>query len=188
MLDHVGPWTIADVEALPDLGDHARYEILSPGVLTISPPPGTTVHQRASYKITNLLDAAAQAAHAGVEILTVVNIEIPGERLATPDVVVADITVSDTDPARLPPPAVSLVVEIVSSSSAAVDRLIKPELYADARLPFYWRLELEPQPALFPYVLRGNRYEELAPVAGGNRSLVPAPFTVQLDPNDLMRR
>ena len=39
VLGHPGPWTMADVEALPDAGDHARYELLSPGVLTVSPAP-----------------------------------------------------------------------------------------------------------------------------------------------------
>lgn len=28
-----------DLSALPDVGDHARYELLSPGVLTVSPAP-----------------------------------------------------------------------------------------------------------------------------------------------------
>lgn len=32
---HPGPWTIADVEALPETG--SRFEILAPGVLTVSP-------------------------------------------------------------------------------------------------------------------------------------------------------
>lgn len=32
---HPGPWIIADVEALPETG--SRFEILSPGVLTVSP-------------------------------------------------------------------------------------------------------------------------------------------------------
>jgi hypothetical protein len=47
VLGHPGPWTVADVEALPDVGDHVRYELLSPGVLTVSPAPGTA-HQRIS--------------------------------------------------------------------------------------------------------------------------------------------
>ena len=40
VLGHPGPWTIDEVEALPETGNHARYEILSPGVLTVSPAPG----------------------------------------------------------------------------------------------------------------------------------------------------
>ncbi len=59
VLGHPGPWMVADVEALPDVGDHARYELLSPGVLTVSPAPGTA-HQRASRVLANLLDEAAR--------------------------------------------------------------------------------------------------------------------------------
>lgn len=44
---HAAPWTIADVEVLPDAGDHARFELLSSGVLTVSPALGVA-HQRAS--------------------------------------------------------------------------------------------------------------------------------------------
>jgi hypothetical protein len=45
---HIGPWTADDVEALPDAGDHARFEVYEGGVLVVSPAPGVG-HQRASY-------------------------------------------------------------------------------------------------------------------------------------------
>ena len=43
---HVGPWTPDDVAHIADSGDHSRYELLTTGVLTVTPAPGT-VHQRA---------------------------------------------------------------------------------------------------------------------------------------------
>jgi len=147
VLGHPGPWTMADVEALPDAGDHARYELLSPGVLTVSPAPGTA-HQRASRLLANLLDDAANRSGADVEVLEAVNVEIPGGRLTTPDIAVVDGRVADTDPVRYPSTAVRLVVEIVSPGSRATDRAIKPELYAEAGIPAYWRLELQPAPHL----------------------------------------
>lgn len=188
VVEHTGPWTIADVEALPDLGDHARYEILEPGVLTISPPQYGSMHQRVSGKLRDTLDTAARAAGLDVEALTGMNVEIPHERLATPDVVIVDTAISDNDPTRLPPSAAQLVVEIVSPSSEMIDRLIKPGLYAAARIPFYWRFEFEPEALLSPYVLRGDTYEQLASLRGGARRPVPAPFAIELDPNDLLRR
>ena len=48
LADHIGPWTADDVEALPDAGDHARFEVYEGGVLVVSPAPGAG-HQRASY-------------------------------------------------------------------------------------------------------------------------------------------
>ncbi|MGH3731246.1 MAG: Uma2 family endonuclease, partial [Micromonosporaceae bacterium] len=83
---HNGPWTIEDVEALPEPLDGARYEILSEGVLTVSPSPGTR-HQRASYKLGGLLRAAAPA---DVEILETMYVPIPGGRFCEPDIVVVD--------------------------------------------------------------------------------------------------
>ena len=40
LVDHTGPWTADDVEALPDAGDHARFEVYEGGVLVVSPAPG----------------------------------------------------------------------------------------------------------------------------------------------------
>ena len=99
---HVGPWTIEDVEALPDYGHHSRYELLTPGVLTVSPAPGF-MHQRASRNLANLLEAAAMAAGVDVDILEAVNVEIPDGRLTQPDIVVVDGEYADTNPTRLPP-------------------------------------------------------------------------------------
>jgi hypothetical protein len=48
LAEHTGPWTADDVEALPDAGDHARFEVYEGGVLVVSPAPGAG-HQRASY-------------------------------------------------------------------------------------------------------------------------------------------
>lgn len=33
LVEHTGPWTPVDVEALPDAGDHARFEVYEGGVL-----------------------------------------------------------------------------------------------------------------------------------------------------------
>jgi Uma2 family endonuclease len=47
-VEHTGPWTPDDVEALPEAGSHARFEVYDGGVLVVSPAPGVA-HQRASY-------------------------------------------------------------------------------------------------------------------------------------------
>ncbi len=187
VLGHPGPWRMADVEALPDAGDHARYELLSPGVLTVSPAPGTA-HQRASRVLANLLEDAAHRCGADVEVLEAVNVEIPGERLTTPDIAVVDGRVADTDPVRYPSSAVLLVVEIVSPGSRATDRAIKPDLYAEAGIPAYWRLELQPAPQLITYTLEGEHYAAAITLAAGQLGELPDPFPVRLDLDELTRR
>jgi Uma2 family endonuclease len=54
------------------------------------------------------------------------------------------ITSADLDehPRGLPAGYVHTVFEVVSPSNAATDRVIKTELYAEAGIPCYWRIEL----------------------------------------------
>jgi Uma2 family endonuclease len=184
LAEHSGPWTIEDVEALPDHGDHARYELLTPGVLTVTPAPGTA-HQRASRNLANILGPAVPA---DSEILGAVNVEIPCGRLCQPDIVVVDTAFADTEPLRFPPHTVRMIVEIVSPTSHPQDRIIKPQLYAAAGIPVYWRFELEKTPRLIVSELRRGRYVQVAVAASGERTTVSRPFHVELDPAELVRR
>lgn len=184
LAEHSGPWTIEDVEALPDNGDHARYELLTPGVLTVSPAPGTA-HQRASLNLAMALHAAIPR---DAEVLEAVNVEIPGGRLCQPDIVVVDAAFADTEPVRYPPHTVRAVVEIVSPGSHPQDRIIKPQLYAAARIPVYWRFELEKTPQLIVSELRGGRYVQVVVAAAGVRTVLPRPFPIEVDPAELVRR
>lgn len=181
---HLGPWTIEDVQALPDRGN--RYELLSPGVLTVTPAPGV-LHQRASFRLAKLLEAAADD---GVEVLEYVNLVItgvPGGRLLIPDIVTADRTVTATGPTWLQPEALRLAVEIVSPSSAPYDRLLKPEIYAQAGIARYWRFELEPEPHIVAHELRDGRYVPVAAAGPGRHTPLYAPFQVDVDPTELVR-
>jgi Uma2 family endonuclease len=81
-----------------------------------------------------------------LDILEVVNVELPGERLAMPDIALVDGEAADANTVRFQPSQVHLIVEIVSPGSRATDRAIKPDLYAEAGIPTYWLLELEPRP------------------------------------------
>jgi len=104
---------------------------------------------------------------------------------------VADVLadrVADTDPVRYASSAVRLVVEIVSPGSRATDRAIKPELYAEAGIPAYWRLELTPAPHLITYTLDGDHYAAATTLQAGQLGELLAPFPVRLDPAELTRR
>lgn len=187
VVDHVGPWTIEDVEALPDRGNHARYELLTPGVLTVSPAPGTP-HQRASRRLANLVETAASAADADVEVGEAVNVMLPGGRLAVPDNVIAEREFTATDPTKCPPEAVVALVEIVSPGSEPQDRLIKPQVYANAGIGVYWRFELEPKPHIIVSELRRGRIVHLLTAPAGERTTIPVPFPVELGPLELVRQ
>jgi Uma2 family endonuclease len=184
---HVGPWSIADVEALAEAGDHSRYELLTPGVLTVSPAPGFP-HQRASRRLANLLEDAASAARAAVEVLEAVNVEVPGGRLTVPDIVIVEREFAVTDSTKCPPGTVLAVVEIVSPGSEPQDRLIKPQLYADTGIGVYWRFELTPKPHIIVSELRRGRFIQTLTASAGELTVIPCPFPVELDPAELVRQ
>ncbi|MFK4084566.1 Uma2 family endonuclease [Kribbella sp. NPDC020789] len=186
---HVGPWTIEDVEGLPDHGDHARYELLTAGVLTVTPAPGH-LHQRASYRLAGRLEAAVTAADAPFEMFENVNVEIPGGRLTVPDIALIDRAVSaaTTSISRFPGSSVLLAVEIVSPNSHPQDRIIKPQIYAEAGIEFYWRLELEKRPHLIAFKLSNRKYRRTLTALGGVVSAIEEPFPLQLDPAALIQQ
>lgn len=187
LAEHSGPWTADDVEALPDAGDHARFEVYEGGVLVVSPAPGVG-HQRASYRLHRALAEAAAVAGADVEVLEAVNVALPGGKLLVPDVVVVSAEAAGETVTRLPCAAVEAVVEIVSPSTASVDRAIKPVMYAEAGIPVYWRVELEGAPKIVVCSLSSGRYVTRSTLVAGTPGRVTRPFPVKIDPADLRLR
>jgi Uma2 family endonuclease len=186
LVEHTGPWTPDDVEALPDAGDHARFEVYEGGVLVVSPAPGVG-HQRASYRLHRALAGAAAAAGADVEVLEAVNVALPGGKLLVPDVVVVAAGAVDETATRLPAQAVAAVVEVVSPSTLAMDRAVKPLMYAEAGIPVYWRVELRTSPEIVVSSLSRGVYVTRATATAGTRTRIAVPFAVEIDPADLTR-
>lgn len=66
------------------------------------------------------------------------------DTVVKPDVVVFDMTGLDIFTTECTPSdKVQLAVEVVSPGSRSDDRVRKPAQYAQARVPYYWRVELE---------------------------------------------
>jgi Uma2 family endonuclease len=187
LVEHTGPWTPDDVEALPDLGDHARFEVYEGGVLVVSPAPGVS-HQRASYWLHRTLVQAAAASGADVKVLEAVNVALPGGKLVVPDVVVVAAEAVDGATVRVPHEAVLAVVEVVSPSTVSMDRAVKPAMYAEAAIPVYWRVEFQDGPKIVICALSRGRYVTRATLAAGTRGRITRPFAVELDPADMVRR
>ncbi|ADI08042.1 hypothetical protein SBI_04922 [Streptomyces bingchenggensis BCW-1] len=150
------------------------------------PAPGAK-HQRASSRLWHVLDAAAEAAGAPVEVLKTVNVVLP-EGLFIPDIAVVDARTVDEDPVACEAEAVLLVVVVSSPASRRIDRLFKPPFYADGGIEHLWRLELEPVPALIVSQLENGRYMERTVAEEGRMTLIEKPFPVEADPAALVRR
>lgn len=184
LAEHTGPWTPDDVEALPDSGDHAHYEVFKGGVLVVSPTPGLA-HQRASYWLHRALAEAAAAAGTGAEVLEAVNVAMPGNKLLVPDVVVVAADAIDETITRIPADAVLAVVEVVSPSIISIDRAIKPAMYAEAAIPVYWRVEFQNTPRIVVSTLTRGRYVTRSSVTAGTPGRITKPFPVEIDPAHL---
>ncbi|MEU5436100.1 Uma2 family endonuclease [Streptomyces sp. NPDC020719] len=182
--NHNGPWTVADVLAMPEDRTH-RYELVGESLM-MSPAPGLR-HQRASFRLATALDAAARATGAPVEVFEAVNVTLPSG-LVIPDIVVADRAATVEDAVSIDAEAVQLVVELVSPGNKIMDRKLKPLLYAEAAIPHYWRLEFDPAPRLIVSELAAGRYTETTIALPGTTTRVEAPFPLEIDPAGLARQ
>ncbi|MCX4748620.1 Uma2 family endonuclease [Kitasatospora sp. NBC_01287] len=104
-----------------------------------------------------------------------------------PDVVVFDKTGLDVFSLEcLPVASVSLTVEVVSPDSCSDDRFRKPGLYAEAGIPYFWRVErgAEDLPEVFEFWLdRESGVYAPAPKGGHHVGQLKTelPFPVEID-------
>jgi Uma2 family endonuclease len=131
-----GEWTTDDLDALPD--DGRRHELID-GVPIVSPSP-TIGHQRIAMLLGAALDSLCPPELA---VTQAVDVRINRRRSLTPDVLVATADATERNVSHYLPTEVVLVVEIVSPGSLAMDRIMKPALYAEAGIPHFWRVETD---------------------------------------------
>jgi Uma2 family endonuclease len=169
---HDDPWTEAEFLALPV---DRRVELLD-GALLVS-PSARLRHQRLSFRLAIALDAAVPP---GLEVLEAINIRVGPGKILIPDLAV--VTVPGLDLSVCEAADVVQVVEITSPGNAAVDGAVKPQLYAQAGVPHYLRIELdEAGPRALVYRLQHGRYAEVAYVDPGQPLVLTEPIVVTLD-------
>jgi Uma2 family endonuclease len=173
------------------LGDGRRLEFVA-GSLLVSPAPSPW-HQIAADRLQTALQGAAPA---DLIAITAIGVPLPESKAGLiPDVLLVDreaVLPYGTLPAAS---ALRLAVEVVSPSTTTTDRHIKPEKYAAAGIPHFWRLELlrfrgqlpgEVLPVLFIYVLGESGEYELVHRADASAPVkIAAPVELTLDVADL---
>ena len=131
MTHQAGPFSYEDLEGMPD--DGYRREIIG-GSLVVTPAPS-----RAHQRVTGNVHAAAAGETSGtMAMVAPFDWRLPDGGSVQPDVMV--IRREDFDPAGpLPASAVPLlVVEVLSPSNPAQDRMLKRDLYQRLGVPAYW--------------------------------------------------
>ncbi len=166
-----GPYRRADYAALPD---EPRCELIY-GRFYLSPSP-VRLHQFLVMRIWRILDDVAEV--------------VDGEALVAPmDVHLADHTVAQPDVLYVSPErreilqdwiegAPDLVVEVLSPSTARMDRLLKLNRYAEAGVREYWLVDPAARTIEF-YVNDGEHFAVHAQDGGSWRS--PAVSGIELD-------
>ena len=128
-------WTAEMVRALPD--DGKRYEVLD-GELLVSPSPSRP-HQRAVRELLLVLDPYVSSHGLGEVFFAPADVEFADDRMVQPDVFVAPEIAPSWREMKHP----LLIIEVLSSSTARVDRTSKRRVYQEERIPEYWIVDIE---------------------------------------------
>ena len=175
LFDHVGPWTVDDL----DIFDEHHHVEIDNGALVMAPHPAVD-HNKA---LTKMLFALMRACPPHLDVATNNGVAFAASYR------IPDGTVHHKVPRgrqRLLPDDVVLAFEVVSPSSTRIDRRDKLEDYASIDIAHYWIVELDPEPMLVVYALRGGAYEEIARVRGDETYEATEPFPVNITPSQLL--
>lgn len=89
-------------------------------------------------------------------------------------------SIGDTGPSRLRAEGVLVAVEVISPGSSRTDRVVKFAEYAEAGIPSYWLVDVEPPVSLSTYRLVEGEYELDAEGAEKVVLAAPAPLTIDV--------
>jgi len=163
--------TYKDYEALP--ADGRRYE-LHEGELSVTPAP-SPAHQRVLRKLLMIVNPYVEAHGLGEVFVAPIDCILDDTTVIQPDVVYLEsvrLPAISTRGIEGPP---TLVIEILSPSTAQLDRGAKFQLYARHGVPHYWIVDLEAR-SIEAYTLTEGAYQLTARVSGpGPVSLPPFP-------------
>lgn len=179
-----GGWTADDLDRLGAEGPYGELDLLKrveliDGALVVMSPQ-TAWHRAMVTAITRSLEAQVPTHLAATSEM---DVKLGPRQRPVPDVLVitadAAVNLSRTyyDPAE-----VTLAVEVVSDESEVRDRERKPQLYAAAGIPHFWRIEnldgkavayvFELEPATGRYVPIGIFHDRIR---------VTEPFSIDCD-------
>lgn len=135
--------TYDDYLRLPD--DGKRYEILE-GVLHVVPSP-TTRHQRISRELEFIIYQYVTQHGMGEVFYAPLDIVFSRTSIVQPDLIYVSRERQSVITEKHIAGAPDLVVEIISQSTSAADRVTKAQVYARYGVPYYWVVDPEKKAA-----------------------------------------
>ena len=134
-------WTRAEVLALNDASPETapRYEVVDGELLVTASP--VAPHQKMVRRLLVALDGFLAANPVG-EVFSDLDVELDPPGMVRPDVVVVPPKEARRLESEMPARVLSLVVEVLSPSTAYADRGPKRELY-QRHVPEYWIVDLD---------------------------------------------
>ncbi|MBP6995711.1 MAG: Uma2 family endonuclease [Phycicoccus sp.] len=169
-------WTREERDALPD--DGSRYELID-GALVVTPAPPVR-HQRMAGGLYRALYAACPPEWE--VFFAPFDVDLDVRTSMQPDLVVVRRSALQL---RGIAEAPLLAIEILSPSTAMIDRNLKFRKLQQSGCPSYWLVDPQ-EPALTAFELVDGRYEEVAHVIGDQTWTASAPYPLALTPNALM--
>jgi Uma2 family endonuclease len=172
--------TYADYAALPD--DGHRYE-LHQGELSVTPSPGIN-HQETLGNLFVLLRNHVNARGLGRLFFAPVDCILENITVVQPDLVFVETARLEVVRERGIEGAPTLVVEVISPSSAGIDRRSKRQLYARYAVPYYWIVD-PPSRTIEAHQLTQEVYRDAGILSGSATVSLPPFPDLMLDPREI---
>ncbi len=167
------PLTYAQLVRLREkLDERSRYEIIA-GELYVSPSP-SIAHQWVVSQFHRVLSSHVWEQGIGMVFVAPLDVILTDNDVVEPDVLYVTADQIERAACRGVEEPPTLVIEVLSPSTAARDRTAKFELYERQGVPHYWMAH-PTRRSLQIYELRGGRHELMATLTG-NAEFRPALF------------
>jgi Uma2 family endonuclease len=173
---HREPWTDEEYLALGETAE--RMELLD-GSILLSPSP-TPSHQWISRQLANHLDSGSRARK--MRVFEAVDVRLRPGRIPIPDIVVTSASGREK---VVEAHEVALVVEILSPSSASMDKTYRLNAYATAGIPWYLVADQD-SGALHLYRLDDGHYVAHSITEPGGVLRLTEPVEATIRPEDLV--
>ncbi|WP_203896170.1 Uma2 family endonuclease [Actinoplanes xinjiangensis] len=176
-------FTADDLDQIPDLPSHA--ELIDGSLILVSPQK--RFHMKALRLLENALSGCAPRDRFLVS--REMSVVLSPKQRPEPDLIVIHANAEiDDDASWYPADAVVLAIEVVSPESEIRDRVRKPQLYAEAGIPCFWRVEnAEGKPVVYAYELDPATKAYVALGIFRDRVQLPTPFPLDIDLTEIER-